>query len=100
VEETERHRASSQCKNTLDKLNFKTASFAQFCIVFTPRENLGATMKSLTDASAPSWRATPAASPWGPRPASLWVLIAQAWRESMDVYVRTGARRLPWGFFL
>jgi hypothetical protein len=57
-------------------------------------------MKSLTDASALTWRApSAAASPWGRRPLSLWSLIVEGWRESMDIYVRTGGCRLPWTLF-
>jgi len=58
-------------------------------------------MKSLTEASAPTWRAPPAAtSPWGRRPVGLWSLFAEGWRESVDIYMRSGGRYLPWGFFL
>jgi len=58
-------------------------------------------MKALTDATAPTWRAPPAvASPWGRRPANLWSLIVEGWRESMDIYVRAGGRQLPWTLFL
>ncbi len=57
-------------------------------------------MKSITDATALAWRApTAAASPWGRRHASLWSLLLEGWRESMDILARTGGRR-PWGFFL
>jgi hypothetical protein len=53
-------------------------------------------MQALTEATAPTWRATPAAaSPWGRRPANLWALIVEGWRESMDIYARTGLR-MPW----
>jgi hypothetical protein len=58
-------------------------------------------MKSFTEASAPTWRARPvAASPWGRRPVSLWSLFVEGWRESVDIYVRSGGRHLPWRFFL
>jgi hypothetical protein len=57
-------------------------------------------MKALTEASTPTWRAPPAAaSPWGRRPASLWALIVESWRETIDVYARTGGCRLRWGLF-
>jgi hypothetical protein len=59
----------------------------------------------LTDAAALTWRAphaaaNPTASPWGRRPAGLWALLVLGWRDSIDVYVRTGGRGLPWGPFL
>jgi hypothetical protein len=62
-------------------------------------------MKSSTDAAALTWRAPPAAatavaSPWGRRPVGAWAFIVQAWRESIDVYVRTAPHRLPWSPFL
>jgi hypothetical protein len=61
-------------------------------------------MRSLTDSAALTWRAPPAVaspivSPWGRRPAGLWSLIVEGWRMSVDVYVRTGGRTLPWSPF-
>ena len=61
-------------------------------------------MNTLTDATAPTRRApaaaanAAAASPWSRRPASLWNLFVQSWRETMDIYARTGFRPL-WGWF-
>ena len=62
-------------------------------------------MKSPTDVAALTLRAPPAvassiASPWGRRPAGVWAFFVHAWRESIDVYVRTAPYRLPWGPFL
>jgi hypothetical protein len=57
-------------------------------------------MKALTEASAQAWRALPAAaSPWGRRPVTIWSLIVEGWRETMDIYARAGRYRLPWGPF-
>jgi hypothetical protein len=56
-------------------------------------------MKALTEATAPTWRAlSAAASPWGRRPVSLWALFVEGWRETIDIYARTGCR-MPWGPF-
>ena len=57
-------------------------------------------MKALTEASAPTWRAPPAAAspPWGRRPASLWAVLVEGWRETVDIYART-ACRMPWGLW-
>jgi hypothetical protein len=61
-------------------------------------------MKAVIQATAPSWRAPPSAtSPWGRRPLGLWTLVVESWRESIDVYARTGLHMpgllLPWGPF-
>jgi hypothetical protein len=57
-------------------------------------------MKALTEGTTPVWRAPPAAaaSPWGRRPATLWALIVESWRETIDLYARAGFRA-PWGPF-
>jgi hypothetical protein len=40
-----------------------------------------------------------AASPWGRRPFHVWALILEGWREAMEILVRTGGTRPPWGLF-
>jgi hypothetical protein len=62
-------------------------------------------MKSPTDAAAltlhaPPAAASPRASPWGRRPAGVWALVVEGWRESVEIYARAGRYRLPWGPFV